>query len=57
MSFIQRTYSTVFKDKLSTRESEILRLVVRSFIDTAGPIGSRFFSPKLSCRFKSRIYP
>ena len=28
--------------QLTQRESDVLRLVVRSFIDTAGPIGSRF---------------
>lgn len=31
-------------DELSQREREILRLVVRSFIDTAGPVGSRYLS-------------
>lgn len=29
---------------LSQREREILRLVVRSFIDTAGPVGSRYLA-------------
>lgn len=29
---------------LSDREQEILRLVVRSFIDTAGPVGSRYLA-------------
>ncbi|HMB90145.1 MAG TPA: heat-inducible transcriptional repressor HrcA [Rhodothermales bacterium] len=29
---------------LSEREQEILRLVVRSFIDTAGPVGSRYLA-------------
>lgn len=29
---------------LSDREREILRLVVRSFVETAGPVGSRFLS-------------
>ncbi len=31
---------------LSDREREILRLVVRSFVETAGPVGSRFLARK-----------
>lgn len=34
--------------KLSAREGEILRLVVRSFVDTAGPVGSRFLAKRFS---------
>lgn len=32
--------------RMSERERQILRLVVRSFIETAGPIGSRFLSKR-----------
>ncbi|MFK7846489.1 MAG: heat-inducible transcriptional repressor HrcA [Rhodothermales bacterium] len=46
MSQHQSTYSPSFNEKLSVREGEILRLVVRSFIDTAGPIGSRFLAKR-----------
>ncbi len=46
MSQHQSTYSPSFSEKLSVREGEILRLVVRSFIDTAGPIGSRFLAKR-----------
>lgn len=39
------TYSTSPSDRqLTDREQEILRLVVKSFIDTAGPVGSRFLA-------------
>ncbi len=39
------TYSGSSSDRLLTeREQEILRLVVKSFIDTAGPVGSRFLA-------------
>lgn len=44
MSRHQQTYSPNFSGKLSDREGEILRLVVRSFVDTAGPVGSRFLA-------------
>lgn len=33
-----------YQEALTQREREILRLVVRCFIDTAGPIGSRFLA-------------
>ncbi len=46
MSQHQSTYSQLFSEKLSAREGEILRLVVRSFVDTAGPVGSRFLAKK-----------
>ncbi len=46
MSDQQQTYSPSFNEKLSAREGEILRLVVRSFVDTAGPVGSRFLSKR-----------
>ena len=35
-------------NELTDREREILRLVVRSFIDTAGPVGSRYLSRQYS---------
>src|SRR5690606_15100208 len=38
------TYQQGAGAELSQREREILRLVVRSFIDTAGPVGSRYLS-------------
>lgn len=39
------TYPTAASDTpLSEREQHILRLVVESFVDTAGPIGSRFLA-------------
>ncbi len=41
-----QTYSRSFNEKLSAREGEILRLVVRSFVDTAGPVGSRFLAKR-----------
>ncbi len=44
MSQHQQTYKSSFRGKLSEREGEILRLVVRSFVDTAGPVGSRFLA-------------
>lgn len=53
MSDQQQTYSPSFNEKLSAREGEILRLVVRSFVDTAGPVGSRF----LSKRFPGGLSP
>ncbi len=34
------------QEQLSDREKAILRLVVKSFIDTAGPIGSRFLAKR-----------
>ncbi len=46
MSHHQQTYRPSFNGKLSVREGEILRLVVRSFIDTAGPVGSRFLAKR-----------
>lgn len=46
MSHQQSTYSPLFSGKLSVREGEILRLVVRSFVDTAGPVGSRFLAKR-----------
>lgn len=36
------TYEGTSSEPLSEREQEVLRLVVKSFIHTAGPIGSRF---------------
>ena len=36
--------SRIEQPALTDREREILRLVVRSFIDTAGPVGSRFLA-------------
>ncbi len=44
MSRHQQTYSPAFLGKLTDREGEVLRLIVRSFVDTAGPIGSRFLA-------------
>lgn len=38
------TYESAFSEPLSEREREILRLVVKSFIRTAGPVGSRFLA-------------
>ena len=32
--------------ELTEREREVLRLVVRSFVDTAGPVGSRFLAKR-----------
>lgn len=47
-SLIVKTHSKSYKpvpvSSLSERESMILRLVVRSFIDTAGPVGSRYLA-------------
>lgn len=34
------------KRELTDREREVLRLVVRSFVDTAGPVGSRFLAKR-----------
>ncbi len=45
MAISDGTYGLPSKDHaLSEREREILRLVVKSFIDTAGPVGSRFLA-------------
>ncbi len=45
MAASERSYSRSPNDHaLTEREQEILRLVVRSFIDTAGPVGSRFLA-------------
>ena len=43
MSTSRPTYPG-YEHRLSEREQEILRLVVRSFIDTAGPVGSRYLA-------------
>lgn len=40
----QRHRPSELERKLSEREREILRLVVRSFVDTAGPVGSRYLA-------------
>ena len=44
MSKGRRTYEVQAGPALSEREGEILRLVVHSFIETAGPIGSSFLA-------------
>lgn len=46
MDSTQGTYDSrrIDRPPLTDREREILRLVVRSFIETAGPVGSRFLS-------------
>jgi len=45
MASSDTTYSGSSSDRqLTDREQEILRLVVKSFIDTAGPVGSRFLA-------------
>ena len=41
-----KTYRTNLGPNLTERESKILGLVVRSFIETAGPIGSKFLVSK-----------
>ncbi len=46
MNRFSKPYRPKSEADLSEREQEILRLVVRSFIDTAGPIGSRFLSKR-----------
>ena len=38
------TYEGAASEPLSEREQEILRLVVKSFVHTAGPVGSRFLA-------------
>lgn len=46
MSRLHETYNSSYSGKLSAREGEILRLVIRSFVDTAGPVGSRFLAKR-----------
>lgn len=38
------TYGRATEHRLTDREQEILRLVVKSFIETAGPVGSRYLA-------------
>ncbi|MDX1429543.1 MAG: heat-inducible transcription repressor HrcA, partial [Rhodothermales bacterium] len=44
MGSVQQNISEAASAPLTDRERSILRLVVQSFIDTAGPVGSRFVS-------------
>ncbi len=45
MALTGNTYGLSSSDRqLTDREQEILRLVVKSFIDTAGPVGSRYLA-------------
>ena len=46
MSSNSNTYRTNLGRTLTERESKVLTLVVRSFIETAGPIGSKFLVSK-----------
>jgi len=43
-----KSYNASASSNLTERESTILRLVVRSFIETAGPIGSRYLARHFS---------
>ena len=44
MSKSSDPYDNAASEPLSEREQEILRLVVKSFVHTAGPVGSRFLA-------------